>query len=166
MAKPSKKSNNYFERRNKSEELSGQKTYNLQQSFVQSLGGKTDYEMATPLDAQDFFNREAQNSQNEIERKVEEPYSIQTAPTLSPENKRTPRAEKIAYSPSKEQLVIKFYQGPWWHYNGVSREQWSDLKSSPSTGGWLHENGFNSWSDMGPFDPSEMSRQDRVMFNS
>jgi len=99
-------------------------------------------------------------------RETPKPYSVQTAPTISPDNKRTPRAEKIAYSPGKEQLVVKFYKGPWWYYNNVSKEMWDDLKSTSSTGGWLHENGLNSWDDMGQFDPSEMTRENRVMFNS
>jgi hypothetical protein len=147
MAKGDKNSDNYFERRALSEQRSGQRTYNTQQSFIEALGGVREYEIT---DA----------------RETSPTYNVSTAPTLSPDNKRTPRCTKIAYSAGKEQLVVRFYDGTWWYYNGISVEMWNNLKTSSSTGGWLHENGLNSWGDMGKFDPSEMTRENRVMFNS
>jgi hypothetical protein len=109
-------------------------------------------------------------SENEYEvedaREVPSPYVLQAAPTLSPGNKRTPRCTKIAYSRGKEQLVVRFYDGTWWYYNNIDPDMWSDLRTSPSTGGWLHENGLNRWHDMGDFDPAEMTRENRVQFNA
>lgn len=99
-------------------------------------------------------------------REVVAPYVLQQAPTLSPGNNRNPRCTKIAYSRGKEQLVVRFYDGTWWYYNAVPSDMWDDLRTSDSTGGWLHESGLNAWDDMGPFNPAEMSRANRVQFNA
>ena len=162
MAKRSKR---YLDRLDEASELLRQTRQNLD---TPSAGSPNTLQSDKPIvkdRLEDFF------AENEYEittaREIPSgPYIIQNAPTQSPGNKRTPRAEKIAYSRSREQLVVKFYKGPWWYYNGIDSDMWDDLKSSDSTGGWLHENGLNSWGDMGEFNPSEMTRANRVMFSA
>lgn len=97
-------------------------------------------------------------------------YQTMTAPTTNPSR---PRATKIGYNKAQEKLVVRFRgkkgaedSGPWWEYNGIPVDFWNDLKSSDSTGKYLAASGLDRHDDMGPFDPSEMSEETRVLFNS
>jgi hypothetical protein len=87
----------------------------------------------------------------------------QTAPTTNPDR---PRALKIAYSREARKLVVKFRDGTWWEYNDIPLRMWVGLKSSDSTGKYLKYSGLDTHDDMGPFDPSEMPPETRVIFNS
>jgi hypothetical protein len=90
-------------------------------------------------------------------------YRNQTAPTTKPER---PRALKIAYSREARKLVVKFRDGTWWEYNDIPLRMWVGLKASDSTGKYLKYSGLDDHDDMGPFDPSEMPPEIRVIFNS
>lgn len=90
-------------------------------------------------------------------------YRNQTAPTTNPDR---PRALKIAYSREARKLVVKFRDGTWWEYNDIPLRMWVGLKSSDSTGKYLKYSGLDTHDDMGPFDPSEMPPETRVIFNS
>jgi len=90
-------------------------------------------------------------------------YQTMTAPTSNPPK---PRALKLAYSKEAQKLVVKFRDGTWWEYNDIPVEMWNDLKASDSTGRYLNHSGLDSYNDMGPFNPNEMSAETRVLFNS
>jgi hypothetical protein len=101
-------------------------------------------------------------------------YHPQTAPTTAPTAKhKNPRARKIAYSSSAGKLVVRFWDGTWWEYNGVTADTWNELKSSNSTGGFLWNNGFDQrnrsvglkYPNSGIFNPDDMPPEVRVLFN-
>lgn len=117
----------------------------------------TDFEVRTPSDVEQ--TREVSDSS----------WQNMSAPTT---NSSRPRALKIAYSKSSRKLVVRFRgpsgsesNGPWWVYNDIPVEMWNDLKSSDSTGKYLASSGLDTHDDMGPFNPSEMSSESRVLFN-
>ena len=91
-----------------------------------------------------------------------EGYRTQTAPTS---NAKKPRALMVGYSMENQNLVVRFRDGTWWVYKGVPIDMWNELKASPSTGKYLASSGLDVWSDMGPFNPSDMSVASRVLFN-
>ena len=138
----------YFSRRQRAEEQSGQRAYNLQQATREKFGGKTDWEIAQPVES---GGRETSPS-----------YSTIPAPTTNPGR---PRALKLAYSREALKLVIKFRDGAWVEYNDVPVEMWNDLKASNSTGLYLKHSGLDDY-PWAPFNPSEMPPETRVMFNS
>ena len=140
----------YYRRRAAAEEKQGQKTYNLQQRTREKFGLSTDWEVMVPKET-------AQ------ERKTTPAFRSQTAPTTNPDR---PRALKIAYSREAQKLVVKFRDGTWWEYNDVPPVFWQQLKSSDSTGKFLAASGLDQHDDMGPFDPTEMPPETRVIFNS
>jgi hypothetical protein len=109
----------------------------------------TDWEVEIPRDVE--------------QREAEPSYQNMTAPTTNPDR---PRALKLAYSREARKLVVKFRDGTWWEYNEVPVDMWNDLKSSDSTGKYLKYSGLDSHDDMGPFNPSEMPPETRVLFNS
>jgi hypothetical protein len=126
-----------------------------------SLGPLNDMEVFTPGDIEE---RTPESSD----------YHPQTAPTTAPTAKhKDPRARKIAYSSSAGKLVVRFWDGTWWEYNGVTADTWNELKSSNSTGGFLWNNGFDQrnrsvglkYPDSGSFNPDEMPPEVRVLFN-
>lgn len=90
-------------------------------------------------------------------------YRNQPAPTTNPDR---PRALKMAYSREARKLVVKFRDGTWWEYNDIPLRMWVGIKSSDSTGKYLKYSGLDDHDDMGPFDPSEMPPEIRVIFNS
>lgn len=132
-------SNNFYERSRDD----SQKKFNLVEASKEKLGLKTSFEKAPDWELADYQNM--------------------TAPTINPPK---PRAKKIAYSKSMQKLVIKFRDGTWWEYNEVPPEMWNDLKSSDSTGRYLRNSGLDTHDNMGPFNPSAMSPEVRVLFNS
>ena len=138
----------YFSRRQRAEEQSGQKTYNLQQAAREKFGGKTDWEIAQPVE--------------QPPRETDPAYSTIPAPTTNPSR---PRALKLAYSREALKLVIKFRDGSWVEYNDVPVEMWNDLKASNSTGLYLKYSGLDDY-PWAPFNPAEMPPETRVMFNS
>jgi hypothetical protein len=93
--------------------------------------------------------------------------SPRAAPTSAPTKKhRDPRATKIAYNNTKNILVVRFFDGTWWQYEDVSLSDWSDLKSSGSTGKWIHSHGLNAPGSGSEFDPGDMPPSVRVLFNA
>lgn len=90
-------------------------------------------------------------------------YRNQPAPTTNPDR---PRALKMAYSREARKLVVKFRDGTWWEYNDIPLRMWVGIKSSDSTGKYLKYSGLDAHDDMGPFDPSDMPPEIRVIFNS
>lgn len=87
----------------------------------------------------------------------------QPAPTTNPDR---PRALKLAYSKEAQKLVVKFRDGTWWEYNEIPPAIWTSLKASDSTGKFLKYSGLDTHDNMGPFDPSGMPPEIRVIFNS
>ena len=76
-----------------------------------------------------------------------ENYENQVAPTEA--TTRSPRARCIAYNSDSKTLIIVFWDNTWWQYNNVDTGTWLGLKSTSSTGGYLHKSGLNTWGDMG-----------------
>lgn len=116
-----------------------------------------DFEVATPRDLIAYESPVGE------ERDTTPTYSTQTAPTT---NNDRPRALKMAYSRQAKKLVVKFRDGTWWEYNDIPLRMWVGLKSSDSTGKYLKHSGLDTHDDMGPFNPSEMTEETRVLFNS
>jgi hypothetical protein len=96
-------------------------------------------------------------------RETEATYQTLPAPTTNPPK---PRAKKLAYSREAMKLVVMFRDGTWWEYNDIPVEIWNNLKSSDSTGKFLKYSGLDQHDDMGPFNPSQMAEETRVLFNS
>lgn len=138
-------SNNYYERSRDA----AQKKFNLVEASKEKLGVDTAFEKANDWEVADYKTNAAD-------------YQNMTAPTINPQR---PRAKKIAYSKTAEKLVIKFRDGTWWEYNEIPPEMWNDLKSSDSTGRYLKHSGLDTHDNMGPFNPSEMPPETRVLFN-
>jgi hypothetical protein len=154
----------YYGRKQAAETKSGQKTYNIQQATRDKLGVQTDWEVYTPLDVKTYNEAVREfGFQEDYSRDTPPTYQTMTAPTTNPPR---PRALKIAYSRQAEKLVVKFRDNTWWEYNGIPVDIWNDLKSSNSTGKYLSASGLDTYDDMGPFNPDEMTEETRVLFNA
>ena len=79
---------------------------------------------------------------------------LTTAPTSNP---KRPRALTIGYNPNTNTLIVVFRDNTWWQYNNVPVDVWMSLKSSPSTGKFLREEGLDNWPDMGPANMDDLS---------
>jgi KTSC domain len=134
MAKNRKET--YYERRNKQENLTGQRRYNLEQRFIEVYGGSTEWDIQIPKDVENVSSE------------------VITAPTINPTR---PRALTIGYNPNTNTLIVVFRDNTWWQYNNVPTHIWVGLKNSSSTGKYLKEEGLDTWPDMGPADVDSLS---------
>lgn len=150
MAGRGKSKTSYYSRRQEAEAQQGQRTYNVQQAAKEKLGTPTDWEIAKPV---------------EPDKKETPPITFRNQPAPTTNSDR-PRALKLAYSKEAQKLVVKFRDGTWWEYNEIPSAIWTNLKASDSTGKFLKYSGLDNHDNMGPFDPSEMPPEIRVIFNS
>lgn len=79
---------------------------------------------------------------------------LTTAPTTNPTR---PRALTVGYNPNTNTLIVVFRDNTWWQYNNVPVDVWLGLRSSPSTGKYLREEGLDNWPDMGPANMDNLS---------
>jgi hypothetical protein len=133
---------NYFKNKQDAEVRSGQRSLNIGLAVAEELGIPSKWEIQDSPEISD---------------------APRTAPTTNPSR---PRALKIAYSKSAQKLVIRFRDNTWWEYRDIPVDMWNDLKASDSTGKYLAASGLDKHDSMGPFNPDDMSPEDRVLFNA
>lgn len=125
-----KKNNNYYLRKQESSASSGE----VFQNVVEAM---KEWQVTAPREV----------SAEEVTN-----YGVTAAPTSSEKTGRNPRARAIGYNNVSRTLIVVFWDNTWWQYNDVGPEIWLGLSSSPSTGGYLHSSGLNTWSSMGNAD--------------
>lgn len=145
MARPD---DNYFERKRRSEEESGQRRFNLEEAMKDRIEQQN----------QGSFNTFSTALTDKLNSATFGPgYEEIDAPTT---NAARPRALKAGYNPTTQTLVIIFRPNqkinpltggysdsgpaPWIKYEGVSLDLWEGLKETGSTGEYLRTSGIDN----------------------
>lgn len=143
---------NYYERKRRSEEESGQRRFNIEEAMKERIAQQ----------AQGSFDQYSTALTNRLNSPTFGPgYEEIDAPTTNP---LRPRALKAGYNPTTKTLVIIFRPNqrlnpltgtysntgpaPWIMYDGIELDLWEGLKNTSSTGEYLRTSGIDNmgWS--------------------